>query len=420
MVQAITNTQPIGQPVERRPLQPLRPPAAQPAPLATADTFARRPEPSVKAQLQGVWANVVVGDSDRSYLLAVPKEVPAGFKLDESKLDAADRRELATYPHVRALFTKLQYLETTDPKARDAFQDLFRSLRNGDVMLRTYGTTDRGGRIMRATGVKDPSGPGVLNSTAIATTGGAYSHAAIIAKPQGQARPHVIESIFEGGVVDSGPYTFLAAMVDQGNLGTRTAVTLYRPTEDRQEATAAVDFAKSQVGTKYNFAMQPNRTRVDAQQNGWYCSQLVYAAFDQNPAIDHAVLGVKQDGNDASRARLTHALVEGIQGRKALGNFFTNKHGETMAKKVPGIVTDIGASMLQAGPRQVVKDGLHGLATVGRVAAGAVMDKVAPGRSKSPTISSVGGREVPAFVTPGDIAPNDGRKVMTLVFDLQE
>jgi hypothetical protein len=417
MVDAIANAQPVVQPPQRR-IRPALPalPAKTPSAMA-ADTVSFQPGPSAKAGLKGVWANVVVGDSDRSYRLQVPKEVPAGFTLDESKLDAADRHELQKFPHLRGMFTKLQYLETTDPQAKAAFQDLMGSLRNGDVMLRTYGAVGESGGLMRATGVKDKSGPGVLNSLAIATTGGAYSHVAIVNKPNDQTRPRVIEAIFEGGVVDSGLYTFLYAMVDP-KMGERTAVTLYRPTENRQEANTAVDYAKSQIGTKYNFAMQPNRGRVDAQQNGWYCSQLVYASFDQNPGINREVFGITQDGNDANRARLTHALVSGLQGQKALDGFFTNKHGDKMSQKIPGLFVDLGSSMLQAGPRKVKMDGMRGLAVVGQVAVGAVRAKVAPERAKSPTMTTIGGREAPKWITPGDMAPNDGRKVMTVVFDL--
>ncbi len=413
MGNAIVGTAPI---TARLPLQRLHRPSPAQAPAtqtaATKDSFTRQPGPSVKAELQGVWSNVVVGDSERSYQLKVPKDVPAGFTLDESQLDAADRHELQKYPHVRDMFTKLQYLETTDPRAKAVFKDLMGSLRNGDIMLRTYGTVDDGRGLRRATGVKDKSGPGVLNSLAIATTGGAYSHVALVSKPLGQARPRVIESIFEGGVVDSGIYTFLYAMVDP-KMGERTAVTLFRPTEDPKEAAAAAAFAKAEVGTKYNFAMQPNPNRMDAKQNGWYCSQLVYAAYDQNPAIGRQVFAIKQDGDDASRARLTHALVSGLRGEKALGGFFTNKHGDTMGKKLPGLLADLGSAMAQAGPRNLIKGGIRSLAVVGDVAVGAVT-----GRDQSPTMPTIGGREVPSWITPGDMAPNDGRKVMTVVFDL--
>jgi uncharacterized protein YycO len=424
MVQAVASQAPVTPQPSLRPLsdrpasiRPLKNPPSALAPQATpalrSDSFTGHQGPSAKTQLAGVWANVVVGDSDRSYRLKVPKDVPAGFTLDESKLDAADRHELQKMPQLRDMFTKLQYLESTDPQAKAAFSDLLTSLRNGDIMLRTYGTSKEGGRMMRATGVKDPSGPGVLNSIAIATTGGAYSHVAMVEKGNDQARPHVIESIFEGGVVDSGLYTFLYAMVDPG-MGDRAAVTLFRPTENSREAAAAVDFAKQQVGTKYNFSMQPNRSRVEAQQNGWYCSQLVYASFDQNPAIGRQVFGIKQDGDDANRARLTHALVSGLQGNKALNNFFTDVHGKKMSQKAPGALLDIGTAMLQAGPRKVLRDGLHSALVAGDVAAGAVLH-----RKSSPTMTTVGGREVPRWVTPGDMAPNDGRKVMTLVFDHQ-
>lgn len=414
MVQAVASQGPVT-PLPR--VRPQTPPPASAAstvsPALAPDRFIAQGGTPPKAKVAGVWSSVVVGDSDRSYLLKVPKDVPAGFQLDESKLDPADRREMQKYPNVRAFFTKLQYLETTDPQAKAAMQDLLGSLRNGDIMLRTYGTAQEGGRMMRATGVKDPSGPGVLNSIAIATTGGAYSHVALVSKPAGQDRPHVIESIFEGGVVDSGLYTFLYAMVDPG-MGDRTAVTLFRPSDNPQEAKAAVDFATSQVGTSYNFSMQPNRSRVDAQQNGWYCSQLVYAAYDQNPAIGRQVFGIKQDGDDANRARLTHALVSGLQGRKALDAFYTDKHGKKLGQKLPGALLDIGTAMLQAGPRKVLRDGMHSALIVGDVAAGAVLH-----RKTSPTMTTISGRQAPKWVTPGDMAPNDGRKVMTIVFDQQ-
>ncbi len=383
------------------------------APVASPkDCFVGSTGPAPKAKVQGVWASTVVGDSQRSYLLNVPKDLPASFTFDETKMDAADRQEMAKEPKLRPMFAKLQYLETTDPQARKAFQDLLGSLRNGDVMLRTYGSTTTTTSFYGKLGVSDPKGPGTLNSVAIASTGGAYSHVAMVQRPNAATRPQVTEAIFEGGVTESGLYTFLSALVDPV-MGDRTAVTLMRPTENPIEANAAAAFAKDQVGSKYNFAMRPNRAPGDGKTNGWYCSQLVYESFDMNPAIRHAVFNVQQKPEDATRSRLTNAVVQGLRGEKALDAFFTNKHGTELKPRLCGVAKDLGKTWLHDGPSAIIRDGMRSVVMIGQISAASVNGKL----GVSPQ-THVRGGTVPAYVTPGDLAANDGRKVMTIMLNL--
>lgn len=88
------------------------------------------------------------------------------------------------------------------------------------------------------------------------------------------------------------------------------------PGDPEQAATirSAIQFAEAQVGKPYDFSGIGNRKGNDA----WYCSDLIWAAYDRNPAIHGQPLAIDGKGKPERDGRL--AMLRQVAKEAGLGD----------------------------------------------------------------------------------------------------
>lgn len=221
-----------------------------------------------------------------------------------------------------------------------------------------------------------------------------YTHAMMVTEIA-NGKVKVVEAlekgVVEGTLDDWVQYT--APDPDRVSGTARGFMTVFRPSKDPQVAAKAVAFAKAQVGQPYNYSL------LRGKDPGFSCSQLVYEAYDANPAIPKQLKLLQLDSDKAHMD-----FVAGVDRKGAV------------------------ATVLKRGWQQVY-DGLptpQRLAMqakdYSRVAAGVVKEGA---RRLADAVSDDGGKVLPAdyrygelkSVTPGDLDLADGRKLHTLVFE---
>jgi hypothetical protein len=173
----------------------------------------------------------------------------------------------------------------------------------------------------------------------------------------------------------------------------KSVFTVIRPSKDPAIAQAAIAHARGQLHKPYNWSMERGN---DAQ----FCSQLIYNAYEANPAIPNRPLKLLQLDVDQTRMD----ALRGVGKNGALWTIFERKSMDVYKEASTG-----------ARLKMMATDGLN--LVKGALSYGAGKVKGAVSETGGKTYATDYRYQHPEFVSPGDFDLADGRKLHTLVME---
>lgn len=224
-------------------------------------------------------------------------------------------------------------------------------------------------------------------------SGSPYAHAAIVTEvgPEGV---QVVESI-EKGVRHTSLLKALKYYLPDGKSEAQAVLSVVRPTKDGQVAAQAVAFAREQVGKGYNYTFQ----RGD--NPGKTCAQLVYEAYEANPAIPDKPLKILQMEDDIRKVKSVLGVGENGSVPRIMERVWTHQYEHAPLPERLTMAAKDAASLASGAIQHGVKQAARFLSADG----GATL---APDYRYQPL----------QVVMPADLNLSDGRKLATLVLEL--